>query len=65
MIIQVNGREREVAARTLAALLEELDYGDQPVATALNRDFIRAKERGETALKEGDSIEIVAPRQGG
>jgi len=56
---------RDVAARTLAALLEELEYGDQLVATALNRDFVRAKDRVETPLSENDSVEIVAPKQGG
>jgi sulfur carrier protein len=65
MRIRVNGDERDVAARTLAALLEELEYGDQLVATALNRDFVRAKDRVETPLRENDSVEIVAPKQGG
>ena len=50
MRIRVNGHERDVAARTLAALLEELEYGDQLVATALNRDFVRAKDRVRDAL---------------
>ena len=65
MRIRVNGLERDVAARTLAALLEELEYRDQLVATALNRDFVRAKDRVETPLRENDSVEIVAPKQGG
>jgi sulfur carrier protein len=64
MRIRVNGHERDVAARTLAALLEELEYGEL-VATALNRDFVRAKDRVETPLRENDSVEIVAPKQGG
>jgi len=65
MRIRVNGHERDVAARTLAALLEELEYGDQLVATALNQVFVRAKDRVETPLRENDSVEIVAPKQGG
>ena len=44
---------------------EELEYGDQLVATALNRDFVRAKDRVETPLRENDAVEIVAPKQGG
>ena len=64
MRIRINGHERDVAARTLAALLEELEYGEL-VATALNRDFVRAKDRVETLLRENDSVEIVAPKQGG
>jgi len=65
MRIRVNGVEREVAAQTLELLLSELGYEDQPIATALNQDFVRAKERVETRLKEGDVVEIVAPKQGG
>ena len=65
MKIRVNGEMREVAAVTLEALLAELDYGEGPFATALNREFVRKGARAETRLKEGDSIEIVAPKQGG
>jgi len=65
MRIRVNGHERDVAAQTLELLLEELGYEDQLVATALNRDFVRAKDRVETPLRAGDAVEIVAPKQGG
>jgi sulfur carrier protein len=61
----VNGVEREVAAATLSAALEALEYADAVVATALNGEFVPARARAETPLNEGDRIEIVAPRQGG
>jgi sulfur carrier protein len=65
MLIQVNGKELEVSAATLAALLKELGYQDAVVATALNEDFVRAGDRPKTPLKSGDAVEIVVPRQGG
>ncbi len=65
MQIEVNGKKRDVAAETLAALLRELDYDDRHVATALNQAFVRKVDRVETRLKEGDAVEIVSPRQGG
>lgn len=65
MRIQVNGEAREVEAATLDSLLRELDYGNAPVATALNLSFVRAADRATTALKQGDAVEIVTPRQGG
>ena len=65
MRIVVNGVEQEVAANTLAAALVRLDYGEAKVATALNGEFVPARKRGETALRDGDRVEIVAPRQGG
>ena len=65
MNIRVNGDPCETTATTLAALLEDLDYGDATVATALNQTFVRKKDRGETMLAEGDEVEILTPRQGG
>lgn len=65
MRISVNGKAHEVGAATLAALLAELDYGDATVATALNGEFVRAADRGATALREDDAVEILTPRQGG
>ena len=65
MKILVNGVEQDVGAETLESALEQLDYGDTKVATALNGDFVPARKRAETPLREGDRIEIVSPRQGG
>ena len=65
MKILVNGVEQDVAAQTLENALERLDYGDTKVATALNGDFVPARKRADTVLREGDRIEIVSPRQGG
>jgi sulfur carrier protein len=65
MKIEVNGKPVEVQASDLAALLKELEYGEQKVATALNRQFVRAADREKTQLKPGDAVEVVVPRQGG
>jgi sulfur carrier protein len=65
MRIHVNGKELDVRARDLGALLRELNYEDQSVATALNQEFVRRAERASTSLNEGDNVEIVVPRQGG
>ena len=65
MTLIVNGEPREIAAGTLAEALKALDYGEAKVATALNGEFVPARARVTTPVKEGDRIEIVAPRQGG
>ena len=65
MTVFVNGEPREVPAANLAEALQALDYADAIVATALNGEFVPARKRRAAALKEGDRIEIVAPRQGG
>ena len=61
----VNGDSREIVAATLAQVLAALGYADATVATALNGEFVPARAREATPVKDGDRIEIVAPRQGG
>lgn len=64
MKIMINGTEAEVRAETLAAILDELGYGEAKIATAVNEAFVPASAR-DLALSPGDRVEIVAPRQGG
>ena len=65
MKLVVNGEPQEVRAGTLAEALRSLAFGEAKVATALNGEFVPARARETTTLKDGDRIEIVAPRQGG
>ena len=65
MKITVNGTATEVSAETVAAVLQELGYGGEKVATALNESFVPATAREGVTLEPGDRLEIVAPRQGG
>jgi sulfur carrier protein len=65
MRLIVNGELQDVAAATLAETLQSLDLGEAKVATALNGEFVPARARAVTLVKDGDRIEIVAPRQGG
>ncbi len=65
MKLVVNGVEQDVGAETLAAALAALGYADAVVASALNGEFVPARKRAATKLKDGDRIEIVSPRQGG
>jgi sulfur carrier protein len=61
----VNGEVQDVPAATLADALQSLDLVEAKVATALNGEFVPARARAATLVKDGDRIEIVAPRQGG
>jgi sulfur carrier protein len=65
MKLVINGQEQDIAAETLAAALVALDYEDATVATALNGEFVPKRAREATPVREGDRIEILAPRQGG
>jgi len=63
--LTVNGEAREIEAATLAGVLAALDYADAGVATALNGEFVARRARETTPVKDGDRIEVLAPRQGG
>jgi len=65
MKLTVNGEIREIAAQTLDRLLAELEFEGEWLATALNGELVRASDRDDCQLKEGDRVEILTPRQGG
>ncbi len=65
MRLVVNGESQELPAATLAEALQSLDFAEAKVATALNGEFVPARARASTPVKDGDRIEIVSPRQGG
>ncbi len=65
MQLFVNGEEKQVAAETLSALLNELDYQGDWLATAVNAELVSESEREDFKLNNGDRIEILSPMQGG
>ena len=65
MRVTVNGEAREIQATDVAALLGELDYDGAHYAIALNYDVVPRSRWADAALKDGDEIEIITPRQGG
>ena len=65
MKIQLNGAPVDAQVTTLADLLEVEGFGGAKVATAVNSAFVPVAARADHALNEGDSIEVLAPMQGG
>ena len=65
MRLIVNGEQRDVTAASVDALLAELEYEGSHFAIAQNYDVLPKSRWAETALKAGDEIEIITPRQGG
>jgi sulfur carrier protein len=65
MRVTVNGEAREIASARVDALLSELEYEGTHFAIALNFDVLPRSRWAETALNNGDEIEIITPRQGG
>ena len=66
MQILLNGEPRTLAQeRTLAELLATLQVAPQRVAIELNRVLVRRAQYAETALREGDQVEVVTFVGGG
>ena len=67
ILLRINGVEDEVAAKTLAELLN--DQGIDPrarfLAVAVNGAVVRRAEWPERPLSPGDQVEIVRPFSGG
>ncbi|MFQ5551337.1 MAG: sulfur carrier protein ThiS [Gemmatimonadales bacterium] len=58
--IQVNGEPRSVAANgTLLDLLEHLGLDERAVVVERNREIVRRPSLSQTAVTEGDQIELV------
>jgi sulfur carrier protein len=65
MRVIVNGEQREIASARIDTLLGELEYEGTHFAIALNYDVLPKSRWAKTAIKSGDEIEIITPRQGG
>ncbi|WP_347267548.1 sulfur carrier protein ThiS [Paracoccus sp. (in: a-proteobacteria)] len=65
MKITLNGQAHDLAGTSVAEALAEIGLAAARVATALNGTFLPAAARGDTMLKDGDALEVVAPMQGG
>ena len=65
MKLTINGESREVAAERVDQLVEALGLAGQAVAVELNQQVIPKREHANTALKEGDELEVVTLVGGG
>ncbi len=65
MTIILNGQSHQTIAANVAALLRELDFSQNGVAVALNGSVAPRAQHEETAINEGDRIEIIRAVQGG
>jgi thiamine biosynthesis protein ThiS len=55
----INGEEKSVGATDVAALVAELGMKGDRVAVELNREIVPRARWAETALHDGDQLEIV------
>ncbi|WP_028238408.1 sulfur carrier protein ThiS [Stutzerimonas azotifigens] len=66
MQIQLNGEPFEVpGGSTVADLLQRLELTGRRVAVELNLDIVPRSQHADTALREGDKVEVVHAIGGG
>jgi sulfur carrier protein len=64
--VSVNGEIKEIRENlNIHALINELKYTQKGFAVAVNTTFVSIKKYEETIIKDGDTIDILAPVQGG
>lgn len=57
--IRLNGEEKQVAARNLSALIEEIGLDGRKIAVEKNLEIVPRSTYLATAIDEGDRLEIV------
>ena len=66
MRIQLNGESFELPdGETVAALLTRLELTGRRVAVELNLDIVPRSQHADTALNDGDNVEVVHAIGGG
>jgi len=64
--VSVNGEVKEIAkGLNVTQLIEALNYKQKGFAVAINTTFVSIKSYEETIINDGDTIDILAPVQGG
>jgi len=64
--ISVNGEVKEIeAGLNVTQLIEALNYKQKGFAVAVNTTFVSIKAYEKTIINDGDTVDILAPVQGG
>ena len=64
--VSVNGEIKEISENlNVKALIEALDYRIKGFAVAVNTTFVAIDSYEKTIIHNGDTIDILAPVQGG
>ncbi len=63
--VQINGEMRDVSSVDIASLLTELDIRVKYVVVERNGEAVYREKYPETAVTDGDVLEIVQPMSGG
>ncbi|MCI8505882.1 MAG: sulfur carrier protein ThiS [Lachnospiraceae bacterium] len=64
-MVKINGREFNMAGKTVAEYLEEADYDQKRIAVERNGALVPKAQYGKTVFAEGDCVEVVSFVGGG
>ena len=64
-MVKVNGKELDLAGKTIAEYLLTTDYDAKRIAVERNGEIVFKAQYSETVLSDGDSIEVVSFVGGG
>ncbi|MCR4689113.1 MAG: sulfur carrier protein ThiS [Saccharofermentans sp.] len=64
-MVKVNGKEMDLAGRTVSEVLAILEYDTKRVAVERNLDIVRKCDYDTAVLLDGDTVEIVGFTGGG
>lgn len=64
-MVTINGKELDLAGKTLADYLAETDYNPKRIAVEKNGEIVPKAQYDKTIFKDGDVIEIVSFVGGG
>lgn len=65
MQLTLNGESRSFDVNTVSDLLQELGYEGKRIAVELNGEIVPKSQHSNTALNNGDQLEIVVAVGGG
>lgn len=64
-MVKINGKELDIAGRTLSEYLASTNYDCKRIAVERNGDIVPKAQYEETILAEGDVLEVVSFVGGG
>lgn len=64
-MVKINGESLDIAGKTLEEYLKTTEYDSTRIAIERNGEIVPKSQYGETALAEGDCVEVVSFVGGG
>lgn len=64
-MVQINGKELDMAGKSVSQMLQEMGYGKSYIAVERNLEMVSKETYDTTLLQDGDMVEVVSFVGGG